>query len=252
MIKNKPPHILFIDIETAPALAYIWELKNDYIPIDMLCETGFILCWGAKWLNNKEIFYSESRIDGKKGCIKKLHKLMGEADIICAHNGNNFDIKTMNAYFIQYGMEPPNISRTIDTLKIARSRFRLISNKLDYLGRYLGVGMKVVHTGFNLWRGCMEGDSKAWATMKAYNIQDVRLLEKVYLKLLPWIKNHPSYAVYLDSDRPVCRNCGSTRVKKKGIEHTNTGAYQRYRCTNCYTPLRGKQNKLARNPNLLT
>ncbi len=32
----------------------------------------------------------------------------------------------------------------------------------------------------------MEGDDKAWAEMKKYQIQDVNLLVDLYEKLLPW------------------------------------------------------------------
>jgi hypothetical protein len=32
----------------------------------------------------------------------------------------------------------------------------------------------------------MEGDHKAWAEMKKYQIQDVNLLVELYDKLLPW------------------------------------------------------------------
>jgi DNA-directed RNA polymerase subunit RPC12/RpoP len=77
--------------------------------------------------------------------------------------------------------------------------------------------------------------------MKRYNIMDVRILERYYKKVLPWIKNHPNWGVYLEEDRPTCRNCGSTKVVKKGLERTNTMTYQRYKCGSCGTPLRDRK-----------
>jgi hypothetical protein len=35
----------------------------------------------------------------------------------------------------------------------------------------------------------MADDPKAWALMGRYNRQDVKLLEKLYVALLPWIQN---------------------------------------------------------------
>jgi hypothetical protein len=39
----------------------------------------------------------------------------------------------------------------------------------------------------------MNKDKQAWDMMKKYNIQDVVLLEKVYEKMLSWIRNHPNH-----------------------------------------------------------
>ena len=90
--------------------------------------------------------------------------------------------------------------------------------KLDSLAQYLGVGRKLPHTGFDLWRGCMSGDLKSWAIMKRYNAQDVRLLERVYLKLRPW-GVHPN--VNLVNQRPnACPKCGSTHIQSRGYRYT--------------------------------
>ncbi len=52
--------------------------------------------------------------------------------------------------------------------------------------------------------------------------QDVNLLEKIYLKFRPWIKNHPNIGIYIDNKSPVCTNCGSKNVESKGY-----GAYMK-------------------------
>lgn len=228
----------------------------------MVHDEGVILMWAAKWYGKKKMMYMQNKgfsggtrmVNGnkkEKECLAGLWELMDEADIIVGHNGDRFDIPMMNGYFIRNGFTPPSTSRSVDTLKIARNRFKFMSNRLDHLGKTLGLGRKVTHTGFKLWLGCMAGDKKDWATMTRYNIQDVMLLEKIYKKFLPWIKNHPNIGVYLDLSRPVCRNCGSHHIVKKGIEHTNGGVYQRFKCNKCGAPLRGKTNQIKRNPNIL-
>lgn len=127
-------------------------------------------------------------------------------------------------------MTPPSPFKTVDTLKVAK-KFGFPSNKLDNLGLSLGEGRKVKHTGFSLWKGCMAGDKKSWATMKRYNIQDVDLLARIYKRFLPWIQNHPSFAVFCDGK--ACPNCGSEKIQKNGIHRTQTSFYQRYQCQNC-------------------
>lgn len=172
--------------------------------------------------------------------VRGAHALFEEADAVCHYNGCKFDIPTLNKEFVLLGLDPPPKSAQIDLLKVARKQFRFASNKLDYVAQQLGLGSKTKHKGMEMWRDCMEGKDAAWKTMKRYNIQDVRLLERLYKRLLPWIHNHPNWGVYVDSEKPTCRNCGSFKVIKKGLERTNTLTYQRYKCTKCGTPLRGR------------
>ena len=136
--------------------------------------------------------------------------------------------------FLEAGMSPPSPYSQIDLLKTARQQFRFPSNKLDYVGRALGLGQKVSHEGFELWIKCMNKDKDAWTRMQAYNVQDVLLLEKVYKRFLPWIKNHPNRGVHMDTDH-VCPTCGSDNVKRRGYNHTKAGKYQRYQCGSCAT-----------------
>jgi hypothetical protein len=41
----------------------------------------------------------------------------------------------------------------------------------------------------------MQRDLAAWQKMEKYNIQDVILLEKLYITLLPWIISTPSRGI---------------------------------------------------------
>ena len=174
--------------------------------------------------------------------IKHIHGLMNEADAICHYNGTKFDIPTLNKEFLLEGLDPPSHYSEIDLLRTVRRRFRFPSNKLDYVAQQLGLGSKVKHMGMDLWRGCMAGDEKSWKVMERYNKQDVVLLQKLYKKLLPWIPNHPNHGVFVNSDKPICRNCGSKDVKENGIQRNATLSYQRYRCNSCGKPLRGRRS----------
>lgn len=232
--------ILELDIETAPNVGYFWQQKTGFIPIGHIVEDGYTLCWAAKWHGEKEIIFRSVYEDGEKKMLEDMHALLCEADAVVHYNGVKFDIPVLNAEFFLRGMLPPTPFHQIDLFKTVRKRFRFTSNKLDYVARRVGIGAKVQHKGMDLWRECMAGNAKAWATMKRYNIQDVRLLEKLYRKLLPWIQDHPNHALFKETDRPVCTNCGSHYVVKNGVETTKTMQYQRYKCKSCGTPLRGR------------
>jgi DNA polymerase elongation subunit (family B) len=225
--------ILLLDIETAPNTAYVWGLFKQNISISQIVDSSAMLCWAAKWLDQEDVMFS-SIMGGRKKMLQRIHKLLDEADAVVHYNGSRFDIPTLNKEFLEAGMSPPSPYAQIDLLKTARQQFRFPSNKLDYVGRALGLGQKVSHEGFELWIKCMNKDKDAWTRMQAYNVQDVLLLEKVYKRFLPWIKNHPNRGVHMDTDH-VCPTCGSHNVQKRGYNHTKAGRYQRYQCRDCAT-----------------
>lgn len=178
------PKILFFDIETTPFVSYTWGLwETDVVKV---IDNSYILCVAYKWKGGRMKFIRTNGND-KKLC-EELHELFSEADIIVAHNGDKFDIKKTNARLIYWGMTPPEQYKTIDTLKLAKKHFSFPRNKLDSLGEFFDLGRKVKHEGIDLWDLCMKGDAVAWKRMERYNRQDVVLLEKVYNKLLPWMK----------------------------------------------------------------
>jgi DNA polymerase elongation subunit (family B) len=238
--------ILHLDIETAPNIAYVWSLFSDYVSIDRLVEPGYTLCWSAKWQGEKDIMFSSVHHDGMQAMIGRIHSLLDEADAVVHYNGQKFDIPTLNREFINNDFTPPMPYHQIDLYRVVRKRFRYASNKLDFVAQQLGLGGKTKHKGMELWSECMAGNEEAWATMEEYNKRDVEILEDLYNKLLPWIQNHPNHALYMDTTRPTCTNCGSDKVIKKGVETTKTGQYQRYRCTSCGTPLRGRYTMVTK------
>ncbi len=221
--------LLLLDIETAPSLAYVWGLFRENIPLQRLVDAGFVMCWAAKWLGEDEIMFG-SFVQGQKKMLKRIHKLLEQADVVVHYNGAKFDIPTLNKEFLLSGFPPPAGFQQIDLLKIVRKQFRFQSNKLDHVTRQLGLGQKS-STDFNLWMRCMEKDQAAWEIMEEYNKQDVRLLEAAYNRLLPWIHNHPNHGLY--SDAMVCPNCSSDNLVRRGYAYTSAGKYQRYQCSDC-------------------
>lgn len=222
--------ILLYDLETGPNLGYVWGKWEQNV-------TAFKQEWGLlsfayKWLDDKTITVIGRNTKSEAQLVKELHKLFDEADVVIAHNGDQFDQKMANAKFIQFNLDPPSSYKSIDTKKVAKRYFRFNSNKLDDLGNILGLGRKLETGGFDLWLGCLDNDPKSWAKMLKYNKQDVVLLEKVYLKLRPWIDNHPSVSI-LDDILNGCPKCGSTKLIKRGMRLNKTSVVQRYKCQGC-------------------
>lgn len=234
--------ILLLDIETAPNIAYVWGLFKENIPLQRLVSSGYVLCWAAKWLGEDEVFFDSVHKSREKTMLKRIHKLLSEADAVVHYNGSSFDIPTLNKEFLLHGLAPPASYKQIDLLLTARKQFRFTSNKLDYVANVLGVGKKFKHAGFELWVQCMNGDEAAWAEMETYNKQDVYLLEKVYEIFLPWIKGHPNVGLYEGSEEHVCPNCGGNHLTKRGFSFTATNQYQRYQCNDCGTWSRSRKN----------
>ena len=231
------PRILLLDIETTPMLVWAWSPRTEYISDGMVKEPSGLLMWAAKWYKEKKVMYA-TRENGEKQCLKKMYDLMCEADIVVGHNGKAFDVRKLNGMFFRHGWATPDV-KVVDTLTTARRYFKLDYNKLDYIGKYRGHGGKIVHTGFELWKGCMANDKKSWDTMIKYNKRDVTLLEEVYTDLLPWMENHPNHGAWTKDQ--VCKNCGSHKLQRAGYKVLNSGKYQRWQCQDCGCKMREKE-----------
>lgn len=248
--------ILLLDIETAPALTRVWGLFDQNIGINQIVKDGYVLMWSAKWLGSPKIMWDavQHYSDGvhgrdleryEKRIAQSIWKLLDEADIVITHNGDEFDLKWLNATFLKHGMPPTSSYKSIDTLKESRKNFRFMSNKLEYLLRKLDLGAKI-KTDFELWVQCMKGSKSSWYKMVTYCKNDVTSLEELYLEIRPFIKHHPNLALYIDDlGRKTCPNCQGNAIKKKGFEYTAVGKYQRYVCIACGKNFREtKQSKM--------
>lgn len=219
-----------LDIETTPALVYTWGLFNQTISVDQIVRPTSVLCWAAKWRGEKKLMWRGSQ-KGFKGMIRRIHELLSEADAVCHYNGKSFDIPRLNQEFLLQGMKPTPPIPQIDLKEVVSRNFSMVSSKLAFVGPYLGLGEKVKHGGWDLWRGCLDGDAESWATMEEYNRQDVVLLEALYDKLLPWIEGHPNMGI--GRDVVCCPNCGGTSLNRRGFTKSRTFSYVKYQCKDC-------------------
>ena len=225
--------ILFFDLETSPNIVYSWRIGQK-ISLDpsTIIEERKMICASWKWLDDDYVYnisWDEDQDD--KVVAEELSKVLLEADVAIGHNGDKFDMKWIKTRLIYHKLPPIGKITTLDTLKIARSNFNFNSNKLDYIGQYLGVGQKIDTGGFSLWKDVIAGKKKSLDKMMGYCDQDVLLLEKVYKKLIP---HAGTLNVHIgNSKNGECPGCGSADTIKHGVRKKKTGYAQRHQCKEC-------------------
>ncbi len=247
--QQSPAKILVFDIETAPLLSYTWGIWKQNLK-GLVQDDWFMLTWSAKWLFDDTVFSAKlspeevaRQDDGR--ITAGIWMLFDEADIVIAHNAKKFDNKRLNTRFLLNGMNPPMPYQTIDTLIHARKHLAFSSNSLNEISKTLGLGEKMDTGGFDLWRRCMQGDADALETMEQYNIQDVRLLEDVYLALRPYIKPHPNIGLHIAHNVQCCPSCGSDSIAWGGTYATYANLFDAFRCNECGSIGRSRTTKLT-------
>jgi len=235
---ERPAKILLLDIEIIPGEYYSWSAKPPkFFSPENRIKDWSISCWAAKWLFEPkimgEVVSPKEAIERKEGSIlKRIWKLMNEADIIVSHNGNWFDIPKLKAKWIKYGYPRPSFYRSVDTYQVA-NQFGFTYKRLDELGAVFGIGGKR-DMRFPDFTDCAKGNKNALEKMLIYCKRDVTLLEDVYLYLLPWMDNHPNLNIFSEQTNGLCRNCGSTNLNWETETYgTPQGLWKGWRCQTC-------------------
>lgn len=183
---SKPVKILHYDIETAYGLARVWRPGYKVrVSYDDFVKHPAIICISYKWdgSDTVESLWWDQFQDDKK-MLEEFIKVMNEADLIVAHNGDQFDLPWIKTRALYHQLDMYPKYNTVDTLKIARYQFRFPSNKLDDLADYLGLEKKI-STNRQLWVDAVcNNDEEALRKMIEYCDQDVFVLEEVYNKLV--------------------------------------------------------------------
>jgi len=122
-----------------------------------------------------------------------------------------------------------------------KESFAFSSNKLDNLLIQFNLPRKL-HTNFELWSNCLNGDQNSLLEMEDYNKNDVVVLEKAFDKLKPWIKNFPNYVLYNTiEENMVCSTCGCNHLIDEGFYTTGVSKYKVYRCDKCKSISRNRK-----------
>jgi uncharacterized protein YprB with RNaseH-like and TPR domain len=241
-----PTRILAFDLETS-------NLKGNF---------GHILVACAKWVGETE-FALSMRIDEQKGygktaqsfindkpIVEKLVKLMGSADALVAHYGDDrrFDKPFLTTRALVHNLQPPPPVKFIDTWKYAYVKLALTSNRLETISHALGCQHTKYKLPMEAWQLAMHGDKETLTQMQQYCENDVNTLIDVYLRLRPVIHDHPNVTgASLDEHGfpTSCKACTTqpVRFQARGFMYTKTTKTARFQCQNCYSWSQGRQTR---------
>lgn len=232
--------VLAIDIEWSPAKAYVWRMFDENISPDQLIDPGGLLCFCAHWVGSKEFMFFSEWVEGKHVMAEALRELLDEADAVVGYNSNKYDLPKIKGHLLLEGLKPFAPPTSIDLIKTVKG-LGFVMNRLAYIAPLLNIGNKMKHEGFMLWRSVLDGDEKAQARMKKYCIQDVKVTLALYLKIKPYILNHP----HLGDDKGACGVCGSDHLQSRGYRRTKYFKTQRFQCMDCGGWQTGARTKIG-------
>jgi DNA polymerase elongation subunit (family B) len=228
--------LLTIDIETRPIESRHWGLWGQNIGINQIRDPGGLLCFAAKFHDDRRIHFHSEWDDGPKAMAKALYRLFDEADAIAGWNSDKFDIRWIQAQFLKYGTGKPSPFAKIDLMKSVKKQVALPSYKLDFVAQWLELGQKIRTGGFDLWNDVLDGCPKARNKMRRYNINDTKLTEQVFdaLNARGWVLGLPNASI---EGGMCCRNptCQSERLQRRGYATAKTRRYARWQCMDCGT-----------------
>lgn len=179
------PKVLIYDIETSPNVGWFWRAgyKQNIGPNQIL-EERKIICLSYKWAGEDEVYsLNWDTEQDDKFLLEQFIPVLNESDLIVAHNGDRFDIKWIRTRALYHRLEMLPKYKQFDTLKVAKSKLYLNSNRLDYIAKFLGFEGKLV-TRHNLWgEVCFDNNRDSLVEMIEYCEEDVVQLEHVYNEL---------------------------------------------------------------------
>jgi hypothetical protein len=227
---------LFFDLEVSPNIVLSWRTGHK-ITLDAsnIIQERAIICCCYKWENDKKI----SSIVWDHGCDKNLIKefrfVLDQADEAIGHNIDKFDMRWFVGRNLIHGLTPTPNYKTVDTLKIARKKFYLNSNRLDYLGKLL-LGEGKIDVPHSLWKEILiDNNESSLNRMVRYCKKDVDLLQKVWQKLSGYDVPKSHSGVMGGYDRWTCAHCGAKEVALSKTRTTPKGIIQRQmQCNQCH------------------
>lgn len=231
------PKVLFYDIETTPLQVWTFSLGKTVLSHKQLVEGKYsaydIISISYMWEHENKahvLDWGWDKQDSSK-MIKEFDKVLKQADIAIAQNGDRFDIKHLNTLRLIKNLPPfpESLMSTDDTLKQMKKYFYFPSYSLDYVSKLFDLGGKM-KMDLQDWVNIVEKkDKKSFDRMLRYNKKDVRDLKKLYKKIEPHIIPKLNKAMFTDNEM-ACRTCGSSNIHKNGTRVLGNTKYQTFYC----------------------
>jgi len=240
---------LFYDIETSFEIGKFWRpsWKAVIKHSDVLIESA-IICISYKWEGQKKTYSLQWDEGCDKDLLTEFMKIALEADEVIAHNGDNFDEKIIRTRCLYHSIPCPPRFKSLDTLKKARSHFKMDSNALEFMAKRLtGEGKTPMeyedwnliclplipkHLGYKV--DLPKSYYKALKKMVKYCEVDVQKLEEVFHHIQPYISHNTNVSVVLGGEKYECPKCTSEDAYHTKTRVTATGIKKaQMKCKNC-------------------
>ncbi len=216
----KGKDVLFVDLETAYNLVPCWRPGKQFIGHEIIRERQIICaCW--KWAGEPTVYTSDFglRKQDDTRVLKEITKVINSTKVVIGQNIDRFDLPWIQGRNCLRQLPPIKqkpLLMTLDTLKLSRGTLNLNSYKLDYLSKKFGLGGKI-RMQFEDWTDILERKCPvAYAKMLKYCPKDVRDVEKIFYKLLPYVKLPQGLATILGGSRKGCPECGTMEFRVRG------------------------------------
>lgn len=238
------PRIILFDIETLPDLEQVMSVftsLSDYPGQTLKASINSVIVFGYKVFGEKKTHCINAwdfpnwkkNINDDSKLVEALREILVSADAVVTHNGRRFDWKFIQTRMLKHNLKPlPNIPH-IDTCSEAKKNLLMFNNRLNTIAKFMTTEEKLENGGWSLWQKVMQKDPKSMKLMSEYCMKDVDVLEAVFKKLRPFIKNIPNHNIFQPGKSRLCPSCGGTRLQKHGVRVTKISAYQRYHCMDC-------------------
>ena len=241
--------ILVLDVERLPGLTtQSWwdrgDLKNRYVHHETVIREPRTTIVCAKWYDQPDVMrFAEWDKGGRGLFLKRVYRLMAEADIIVGHNVDGADVPWLKGDFHmprighphQPNLPPPPPFKTVDTLKVLRREFKSGApfKGLDAFCQIVGIPSKTDRYDREAMERAVAGNLEDRQRLTDYCEGDVIAGQAIYDWERPYIKNHPALFVDGQSKLDTCRACGGETkpIAKRYVADVFT--YTLQRCTEC-------------------
>lgn len=222
-------------LDGVPKLFNVWEEENSK-------ESG----WLAGMYDGEGCLYHRGEGYGSGNSITITQKEGDELDRIIKLT-NKFSNNTAQLNSANYGTGPlvcrcvkvgGSTPNRLEFLGRVRPERLIKKVKFDRMGRVEsrnGIDMVDSVTFIGNEEIAIIGTSTRTFICDGYpmhNCQDVKLLERIYLRMRPYITQHPNIGL-IRGEVTACPNCGSINVQKRGYAINRVGRQQRFQCMDC-------------------
>ncbi len=176
----KPLRVGFLDIETS-------NLKADF---------GIVFCYvikeaGQEVYHERLITSEDMDTSLDKKVIAQAVEDMKKFDVLVTHYGTKFDIPFLRTRALYLGLDFPGygLIHHKDTYYMVKSKLKLSRNTLDAATRLLVGKTEKNRIDSDKWIKALRGDKKSLEYILDHCRRDVRDLERIYRKMLPFVQN---------------------------------------------------------------